>query len=736
MATDTRARRRRLLAILGTSAVVGVIAAVINSGIVGLFPLKLRLNNLQIAAATTYVDVDPPAGTPSLAHGRADPPLDVQTFVKRAELLGRMIVSRPVLEQTAQRCGIPPAKLSGLGRTTADVPDALTQPNSEQRASDIQASTVPYQIQVEGRPTIPIIDVYSEAPTIAAAECLGNAAPVALTNYLGRIARAEGSTTPLVHVQTLGPARGDVANSGATVIIAFLTFLTFFALSVVALLGIGRLRRRRAAGRPARAPDAPGTLAAPLNTESDGTADSWPHTTRALPWMFAAFIALIWLTPFNNIALTASLPIELRLDRIVLPFVVIVWLLALAARGRYAPRLRMTWIHAALGALLLCAFLSVVTDARYLNQTFELALSLKKLPLMLAYISVFVIASSAIRRSEVRPLLSYTLGLAIVVAIGMIIEYRTKQNLFWHWSQKLLPSIFTVNGALNGNVLDATGRGLVRGPAEVPLEAVAMLTFAVPIALVRLLQAPRWRARIMYSVAVCLLVAAMFATYRKSAIVAPIAAVLTLAYFRRRELLKLAPLGLILLVLVSAISPGALGSTVRQFTRSDATAVPTVSDRTSDYDAVRPDVWTHLLLGRGWGSYNHDTYRILDSELLTRTIETGVIGLFAFLLVPVAVVGASRKTIALRDRESAPVALVGAATAMSFLVLAALFDELSFPHAAYIFLYIVGLETVMLRRGPPPVEAVVRPVIDRAALDEAFEPATEHDAQASLVPVR
>lgn len=746
MATDKRARRRRLLIMIAVSAAIGAIAAIVNTGIIGLSPPQLRLNHLQIATATTYVDVDPPSAMPSLVHGRADPPLDIQTFVKRAELLGRIMVSPPVLDQIAQRCGIPSAQLSGLGRTTADVPDDVTQPNSEQRASDIQASTVPYQIQVEGRPTVPIIDVYSEAPTITAAQCLGNAAPVALTSYLGSLARAEGSAGPLVQVQPLGPARADIANSGATVTIAFLTFITFFALAIVAMLGIGRLLRWRAARTAGPVKEGDGRWAQERmpSTELRRTSldepvgDSWPHTTRALPWMFAGFIGLIWLTPFNNIALTASLPIELRLDRIVLPFVVIVWLLALAARGRFAPRLRLTWIHVAIGALLACAFLSVVTDARYLNQTLELSLSLKKLPLILAYVSVFVIASSAIRRREVRPFLSYTLGLAIICAIGMIIEYRTKQNLFWHWSQKLLPSIFTVNGALNGNVLDATGRGLVRGPAEVPLEAVAMLTFALPIALVRLLQAPRWRARIMYSVAVCLLVAAMFATYRKSAIVAPIAAVLTLAYFRRRELLKLAPLGLILLVLVSAVSPGALGSTFRQFTRSDATAVPTVSDRTSDYDAVRPDVWTHLLLGRGWGSYNHDTYRILDSEILTRTIETGVIGLIVFLLVPVAVVGASRRTIALRDRESAPVALVAASAAMSFLVLAALFDELSFPHAAYIFLYIVGLETVMLvRPGPPPAAPVAARVADADALDGELEAGPDpHDAQAQLVPAR
>ena len=165
-----------------------------------------------------------------------------------------------------------------------------------------------------------------------------------------------------------------------------------------------------------------------------------------------------------------------------------------------------------------------------------------------------------------------------------------------------------------------------------------MLTMALPIALVRLLDAGRWRERVMYAPPGAMLMAAVLATDRKSAIVAPVAVVLVLAYFRRRELLRLAPLGVVLAIVVLALSPGALKSTVDQFTRSDAQAVGTVSDRTADYDAIRPDVWSHLAFGRGYGSYNHDTYRILDSEVLLRTIEGGVFGLASFLLIGVSVI--------------------------------------------------------------------------------------------------
>ena len=81
------------------------------------------------------------------------------------------------------------------------------------------------------------------------------------------------------------------------------------------------------------------------------------------------------------------------------------------------------------------------------------------------------------------------------------------------------------------------------------------MTMALPIALVRIMGAKRWGQRLMYGVAVCVLVAATLATYRKSALIAPVAVVLTLAYFRRRELLRLAPLGIVLLLVVSSIAP-------------------------------------------------------------------------------------------------------------------------------------------------------------------------------------
>ena len=194
-------------------------------------------------------------------------------------------------------------------------------------------------------------------------------------------------------------------------------------------------------------------------------------------------------------------------------------------------------------------------------------------------------------------------------------------------------------------------------------------------------------------------------------LLAPVAVVLTLAYFRRRELLKLAPLGMVLVVMVTVLSPGALRSTLDQFVRPDRLDVPTVSDRASDYDAIRPDLWTHLVFGRGWGSYNHETYRILDSEILHRTVEMGLVGLVAFLLMVLSVILSARKTIAGRDPQWAPVALVGAAAAAASSPSRRCSTCSRSRTPTYIFLYTAGMVAVVIasarrasrtRRGVAP----------------------------------
>jgi hypothetical protein len=425
----------------------------------------------------------------------------------------------------------------------------------------------------------------------------------------------------------------------------------------------------------------------------------WPHTTRVMPWLIAAFMAMLWLVPFNSISMTVSLPFQLHLYRIVLPAIVFVWGIALAAGGPAAPRLRLTAIHGAIAAYLCVAMLSVLVNVQQINQLLQLSDSIKHLVLLASYAMLFVIVASVVRRTELPAFLTYTLALCVLCALGTLWESRFHYNVFYDLSGKLLPSFFTVP-QIDSSALDELGRATTIGPAEVGLETAAMLSMGLTIAMARLVHAPRWRARLVYLAAASLIIAAGLSTYRKTALIAPVMVILTFAFFRRKELLRLAPLGVMMVIAVHLFSPGALGGVVEQLSGSRLSTVGTTTHRVGAYEAIRPLVWSRPALGQGYGTYNAELSRVLDSQILSTTIETGVVGLAAYLLMIVAIIVVLLPIIRSRDRERAPPALTAAAAAVVFLTVSFTYDAMGFPHGPYILLTFAGFAAVLVGGGP------------------------------------
>ena len=243
-----------------------------------------------------------------------------------------------------------------------------------------------------------------------------------------------------------------------------------------------------------------------------------------------------------------------------------------------------------------------------------------------------------------------------------------------------------------------------------------MMAMALPIAIVGVIGSPKRGRQILYGLAIAALIAGMFATQRKSALIVPVAVIATLAYFRRRELLSLAPLGLVIAVMAAAASPGRRPRRGRRSSpgrtpprwRRRATAPPTTTPSARTCGA-------HLLFGRGYGTYNHDTYRILDSEILNR-VDRGR----GARASPPSCSSGSRwsscpaRTIAERDPRWAPGALCGTAAAVAFITVSTLFDVTAVPHGTDTFLYMAGLAAVVATPTRRPASAVARRGIRRA----------------------
>lgn len=699
-------RRRPIVAGALAATLIAFLAAIASVVQIGLFPPEIKSRSLTVGAATTHAIVGPKLERGDLTDVDAlTESTDVDTRIDRAELVANVISSSAVVDRIGLRMGINPDAITAATQVTASVPDALTEPGFDDRAAQILGSGNRYRLDVQANPALPILDIYALGPTPAEASRLADASIAAANAYLRSVAgeRATKSdsdsavgTGAGIRLTGIGSPVATTLNARAPIEVAALTFLVVLGLCIGSLLVIAVVARgwravgttdRRAAPidlpEPPEPPEPPDT--------PDPPSDAWPRTGRFLPWMLAGFMAMVWLVPFNGIAIEASLPIDLKLDRILLPGIVLLWLVAIAAGGRGSPSRRITVIHAAIAAFAAVAFLSVVVNAGSLIQGLSFDLTLKKLTLLAAYASVFAVTASVVRRSELRSFLKLNLVLAVICAIGVIWEYRFGFNAFYEVASKVLPSAFDVQTAPSG--FDELGRRSVSGPTDHSLEVVAILSMALPIALVGLMRARNLRAQVPNLLAACILGIAIISTYRKSAFLAPAAAVVTIVWLARREALKLAPLALIALVVLPLTSFSAFGSIADQFD-SDQLGVPTVDDRVSDYDAVRPDILTNPVLGRGFGSYEHThgpgEARILDSDLLLRTVETGIVGLGAFLLMIITVIAAAAGEVRTRGPRGSPVAITAAAAAAAFLSLTALFDEWSFPHAPYVFMILAG----------------------------------------------
>lgn len=738
----------------------GLAGAVLSLNGVSLLPPALEPRDLDVAGASALVVVDRPR---PLVSDQLATDGDYQTLHKRAVLMGNIMTSSPGMRHIARHARIDPTQVATVARVTVNVQSVLTAPDSERRATEISDSRLPYRFEVQSHPTLPTLNLYTQAPTVAEAALLADSAVAGLRDYEREQISRVGGADPRggFVVEQVGPARAAIINGKAPLMMGGLAFVFFAALAAVLLACARRLAPagsvRKLAERDDRAPAgarrppqgdlvvptgrrlafgpvAPAAVALAGGGAGGGAIvvqppraarpggerrqiardriaaarlGDWPRTTRILPWMIALMMAIVWLVPFNTIQLTVSLPIDLKFDRLVLPVIFAVWALVIAAGGRDAPRIRLTWIHAGVFALIGFACLSLVLEATYLNQTLEYETAVKKLVLLGSYVALFVIVASVVRRREVPAFMTLTLVLATLCALGTIWEYRFQYNVFYALSDLLLPGIFQV-GAAESAGIDDIGRRVVRGPAELPLEAVAMIAMGLPVAVVRLIGSSDWRRRMIYGLCAALMLAAALATYRKSAFIAPISVFLTLVYFRRRELIRLSPLGAVLLVMIPVVSPGAVGAVLGQLS-GDRLNVPTVSDRSSDYDAIRPDVWSHLAFGRGYGSYEHTSYRILDMELLRQLIEVGVLGLAAYIFMIGAIVAVARRPIRRRTPGEEPIALVAAAAAVAFLVVSTLFDVMSFPHTPYLLLITAALLAVVVTTRDDQEELRERP---------------------------
>jgi hypothetical protein len=225
---------------LVAALVFAIVAATLSVQKISLSPFALTARNVEMATASTYVVVDTP--TSALVDLRQDT-YSVEGLRNRTVLLGNVIASSEVRQNIAKKAGIPVDVLRIQAPLTPEMSAPPVDSENARHTSDILKSTDQYRLNIQANPTVPMLDIYAQAPKAETAAIMANAAVDELRLYLGRLASTQ--RTPMakqIRLLHLGKARGVVINPGVNRQVALLTFLITFGIACATVIFLSRVR--------------------------------------------------------------------------------------------------------------------------------------------------------------------------------------------------------------------------------------------------------------------------------------------------------------------------------------------------------------------------------------------------------------------------------------------------------------------------------------------------------------
>lgn len=422
--------------------------------------------------------------------------------------------------------------------------------------------------------------------------------------------------------------------------------------------------------------------------------DAFPHTRRPWPWVLAVFYGFVLLVPIDATTINVSLPLGSQVNRFAVVIVVLIWLVLggdkktiwRSSRGKmYVSAVAIFWLVLLVG--------DFAGSSRMIRLN-EWTLAEKQIPLLASFFVIGWFTLTALRPRDLPGMGTYLIWLGVIFALGVLVESRTGYNVFYSVMRPLLKPIATVGQTptqLNGALTD-DGRVVVVGSTEHGLAAVTVLATVMGFALIRVFDAPNRRTWCLNALAFALMVAAAISTQKKTSIVVLLAVILFVGLHRRRQFVRLLPLGVVLIGAVHVLAPGNLGTILDPalWLKSSSTA-----HRDNDLSSLWPDITAHPLIGRGYGSVDVDLpnqFRILDDQLMGILWQMGAVGLISYVGMVIAPIMDARKARrSRRDPAIARVAIASSAGCLAFLVVNGLFDALSFSEAPYMFFLLAGM---------------------------------------------
>jgi hypothetical protein len=417
--------------------------------------------------------------------------------------------------------------------------------------------------------------------------------------------------------------------------------------------------------------------------------------------LLAGLVGIVLFVPIKRYKLPGNLPFDLELYRIVIAFIVVVWVMSLLVDRRVV--LRRTFLDVpliAIGFAMLGSFLTNLGRISGQDQDPGVSTNLsladevtKAVLLFVSIIVVFYLVASLIDSHVMlhRVVTVLVVG-STVVAVFAIVEARTQFNIFNHVSA-VLPFL-SYDGSIAGEI-SRGGVNRVYASAQSPIALGALFVMVIPLALYLLNVTHR---RIWWGVIAILGLGAL-SSLSRTGVVMSLVVVVAFCVLRLDQVKRFLPLIVPALVVVHFALPGAIGGYRQAFFPSQGI----VEDQTVGQGRVSSErldpqfaaIRNQPFFGVGYGTRltdgpNQNAF-ILDDQWLGTTVETGILGMAAWVWFFLRFV---RKTggAALRDPTPRGLLLTGLAAAMAaFAVSMLTYDTFSFIQVTVVMFILAAI---------------------------------------------
>lgn len=433
-------------------------------------------------------------------------------------------------------------------------------------------------------------------------------------------------------------------------------------------------------------------------------------------YLIGSVILVVLFVPIKRYKFVVNLPFDLELYRVVLAFVIGLWLLALLVDRRV--RLRGSFLDKPLGLFLFAIFGSIFFNLSRLVDTPYLVVQgsylareelstdvLKKVLFLLSFYLMFYLIIGVVRdEGAILRVLRFLVGGSAIVGFFGVVEARTGYNLFDHL-RSVLP-ILQFEGALTDSSIARGGRLRVYGSSQHPIGLATLLVMMIPFGIFLWRTTRHW----IWALASLAIFLGAISTVSRTSITTMAAVAIVYAWLRPDEIRKLWPLIVPAVVVIHFALPGAIGGIQGAFFPSEGIIANQTqySGRVSGR-RVGP-VWNRIAnnpaFGQGYGTRITEAglrqnAQVLDNEWLGTTSETGFIGLGAWVWFFARFIRRSGKE-AKRDRSPRGDFLVAAASALAaFAVSMLTFDAFFFIQVTFVMFVIAALGVCAVETRSP-----------------------------------